>query len=301
MTSGSSEIEHGFPHLHTVRAAVHALFTRLSHDTVSTFDTSVLPVDVAFDETEDLHLGAQRVARALVRQLHLPDARMVITFREMEHAANVELTAGPAYFIELNDRFATHRTDIGAALAHEVMHICLHRLDLSFPGTRDNEILTDTATTYLGAGWLLLDAYREHGPFSQKLGYLTPEEFGYVLALRARFFGEDPAPWFTSPQAYEAYTAGAERAARDRRRPPLAGAGWAARLRYAKDRRAAREPGRTARPAAAAGGDGYAFEGPSPLRVTFPCPACHQRIRVPVRGRLQARCGLCKTLLDCDT
>lgn len=301
VTSGSSEIEHGFPHLDTVRAAVHALFTRLSHDTVSTFDTSVLPVDVAFDETEDLHLGAQRVARALVRQLHLPDARMVITFRAMEHAANVELTAGPEYFIELNDRFATHREDIGAALAHEVMHICLHRLDLSFPGTRDNEILTDTATTYLGAGWLLLDAYREHGPFSQKLGYLTPEEFGYVLAKRARFFGEDPAPWFTSPQAYEAYTAGAERAARELRRPPLAGAGWAARLRYAKDRRAAREPGRTARPAAADAGDGYAFEGPSPLRVSFPCPACHQRIRVPVRGRLQARCGLCKTLLDCET
>ncbi|MEU5543089.1 hypothetical protein AB0G85_11975 [Streptomyces sioyaensis] len=297
MTTGSSEIEHGFPHLDTVRAAVHALFTRLSYDTVSTFATSVLPVDVAFDESEDLHLGAQRVARALVRQLHLPDARMVITFREMEHAANVELTAGPEYFIELNDRFTKHRKDIGAALAHEVMHICLHQLDLSFPGTRDNEILTDTATTYLGAGWLLLDAYREHGPFSQKLGYLTPEEFGYVLAKRARFFDEDPAPWFTSPQAYDAYTAGAERAGRDLRRPPLAGAGWAARLRYAKDRRAAQ--GRTGRPAAA--GDGYAFEGPSPLRVSFPCPACHQRIRVPVRGRLQARCTLCKTLLDCDT
>ncbi|MCF3173276.1 hypothetical protein IPZ61_08095 [Streptomyces sioyaensis] len=297
MTTGSSEIEHGFPHLDTVRAAVHALFTRLSYDTVSTFATSVLPVDVAFDESEDLHLGAQRVARALVRQLHLPDARMVITFREMEHAANVELTAGPEYFIELNDRFTKHRKDIGAALAHEVMHICLHRLDLSFPGTRDNEILTDTATTYLGAGWLLLDAYREHGPFSQKLGYLTPEEFGYVLAKRARFFGEDPAPWFTSPQAYDAYTAGAERAGRDLRRPPLAGAGWAARLRYAKDRRAAQ--GRTGRPPAA--GDGYAFEGPSPLRVSFLCPACHQRIRVPVRGRLQARCTLCKTLLDCDT
>ncbi|REK89658.1 hypothetical protein DY245_14525, partial [Streptomyces inhibens] len=76
-------------------------------------------------------------------------------------------------------------------------------------------------------------------------------------------------------------------------------AGWAARLRYAKDRRAAQDPRRAQRPAGP--GDGYVFEGPSPLRVSFPCPACHQRIRVPVRGRLQARCGLCKTLLDCDT
>ncbi|GAA5612431.1 hypothetical protein Spla01_03593 [Streptomyces platensis] len=299
VTTGGRAIEHGYPHLDTVRSALHALFKRLSYDTVRTFDTSVLPVDVAFGEDEDLHLGAQRVAGAMIRQLHLPDARAVITFREMEHAANVELTAGPEYFIELNDRFRTHRKDIGAALAHEVTHVALHRLDLAFPGTRDNEILTDTAAAYLGAGWLLLDAYREHGPFSQKLGYLTPEEFGYVLAKRARFFGEDPAPWFTSPQAYDAYTAGAARARQDLRRPPLAGAGWAARLRYAKDRRAAQDPRRTGRPAATA--EGYAFEGPSPLRVSFPCPACHQRIRVPVRGRLQARCGLCKTLLDCDT
>ncbi|MCZ0995829.1 hypothetical protein O1L44_26065 [Streptomyces noursei] len=303
MTTGGSGIAHGFPHLDTVRAALTALFRRLSHDTVSTFPTSVLPVDVAFDDTEDVHLGAQRIARAMVRQLHLPDARIVITFREMEHAATVELTAGPEYFVELNDRFRRHRKDIGAALAHEVTHVWLHRLDLSFPGTRDNEILTDTAAAYLGAGWLLLDAYREHGPFSQKLGYLTPEEFGYVLAKRADFFAEDPAPWFTSPQAYDAYTAGRARARQDARRPPLAGAGWAARLRYA--RTAAPPRTRTAPP------------GPPPAPVTatpsspppapgaaagvVPCPTCWQRIRVPVRGHLQARCGLCKTLLDCDT
>ncbi|MFE6685417.1 hypothetical protein ACFVFQ_02965 [Streptomyces sp. NPDC057743] len=303
MTTGGSEIAHGFPHLDTVRAALTALFRRLSHDTVSTFPTSVLPVDVAFDDAEDLHLGAQRVARAMVHHLHLPDARIVLTFREMEHAATVELTAGPEYFVELNDRFRRHRKDIGAALAHEVTHVWLHRLDLSFPGTRDNEILTDTAASYLGAGWLLLDAYREHGPFSQKLGYLTPEEFGYVLAKRADFFGEDPSPWFTSPQAYDAYTAGRARSRQDARRPPLAGAGLAARLRYARDRRAVTARPRTTAPAAGPGG-GYAFESAGPgatLRVSFPCPTCCQRIRVPVRGRLQARCGLCKSLLDCDT
>ncbi|MFJ6751819.1 hypothetical protein ACIQNI_27090 [Streptomyces sp. NPDC091266] len=297
MATGDNDIAHGFPHIGTVRTALTALYKRLSYDTVSTFAASVLPVDVAFDDSEDLHLGAQRVAGAMVRHLRLPDARTVVSFREMEHAANVELTAGPEYFIELNERFKHHRKDIGAALAHEVMHVYLHRLDLALPGTRDNEILTDTATTYLGAGWLLLDAYREHGPFSQKLGYLTPEEFGYVLAKRALFFGEDPAPWFTSPQAYDAYTAGLGRAREDARQPPLAAAGWQARRHYARDRRAAAGRGHGGR----SHGDGYAFEGTAPLRVSFPCPTCHQRIRVPVRGRLQARCGLCKTLLDCDT
>jgi hypothetical protein len=295
-------VEHGYPHLDTVRDAVTALYRRLSHDTVHRFATSVAPVDVAFCDTDDLHLGAQRVARELVRHFRLPDARMIVGFREMEHAANVELTAGPEYFIELNDRFRTHRRDIGAALAHEIMHVFLHRVDLAFPGTRDNEILTDTATTYLGAGWLLLDAYREDASSSQKLGYLTPEEFGYVLAKRALLFGEDPSTWFTSAQAYTAYVKGRERARLDERQPPLTAAGWAGRRRYARDRRHAQEAA-TAPASVAAASAPYTFvpEGPGPLRVTFACPTCLQRIRVPVRGRVRARCGLCRTVLECDT
>ncbi|MEV8479589.1 hypothetical protein [Streptomyces sp. NPDC051173] len=285
------EIAHGFPHLDTVHAAITALYKRLSYDTVHSFAASVLPVDVAFSDDENPYLGVQRVAGAMVRHLRLPDARMIVSFREMRHAGSVELAAGPEYFIELNSRFKTHRKDIGAALAHEVMHVYLHRLDLGFPGTRDNEILTDTAAAYLGSGWLLLDAYRESSVSTQKLGYLTPEEFGYVLAKRALAFGEDPAPWFTSPQAYDAYVKGVARARRDGQRPPLAAAGRLGRHRYARDRRSAHSS-----PAG-----GYAFEGHDPLRVSFPCPTCHQRLRVPVQGRLRARCGLCGSVLDCDT
>jgi hypothetical protein len=304
--SVGSEVVHGYPHLATVRAAITAVYRRLSAEGLYAYGTSVAPADVAFADADDLHLGAQRVAHALVQQLRLPEARMIVSFREMEHAASVELAAGPEYFIELNDRFRTHRQDIGAALAHEITHVLLHRLGLSFPGTRDNEILTDTVTAYLGAGWLLLDAYREDGVTSQKLGYLTPEEFGYVLAKRALAFDEDPSPWFTSPQAYTAYTRGRADALRDGRRPPLTAAGRVGRHRYAKDRRAAQDrPG--ARPVAPAAPEvPYAFEGGGGpggpgLRVSFPCPTCHQRIRVPVRGRVRARCGLCRTVLECDT
>ncbi|MET4921534.1 hypothetical protein P3L51_04030 [Streptomyces sp. PSRA5] len=304
--TNGSPVVHGYPHLDTARAAITALYRRLSDDGVRQYDTSVAPADVAFADHDDLHLGVQRVARALVQQLHLPDARMIVSFREMEHAASVELTAGPEYFIELNDRFRTHRRDIGAALAHEITHVLLHRLGLSFPGTRDNEILTDTVTTYLGAGWLLLDAFREDRDSSQKLGYLTPEEFGYVLAKRAIVFNEDPSIWFTSPQGYTAYTKGKAQAVRDEQQPPLTTAGWSGRHRYAKDRRYALDhPGEPGSGSGSGSGDtgrAYAFEtladGP---RVSFPCPTCHQRIRVPVRGRVRARCQLCHTVLDCDT
>lgn len=293
IVANGSEVVHGFPHLDTVHGAITALYRRLSVDGVLAYPASVTPADVALRDDEDLHLGVQRVARTLVRHLRLPEARMVVTFRDMEPAATVELAAGPEYFVELNDRFRRHRRDAGAALAHEITHVLLHRLDLAFPGRRENELLTDTVTTYLGAGWLLLDAFREDEVSSQKLGYLTPEEFGYVLALRALVFGEDPSPWFSSPQAYEAYALGRDRALREARRPPLAGAGWARRHRYVKERRHGH-----------AGPDApYAFEGAgASLRVSFACPTCHQRIRIPAAGRrrLRARCGLCRTVLDCE-
>ncbi|MCX4720316.1 hypothetical protein OG818_31825 [Streptomyces virginiae] len=294
----SGHIEHGFPHLATVRASITALFRRLSADGIRAYDTSFAPADAAFDAGDD-HLGAQRVAAATVRALRLPDARMVVSCREMEQAATVELAAGPEYFVEVDDRFRTHRRDLAAALAHEVTHVLLHRLDLRSPGTAENEILTDTAAAYLGAGWLLLDAYREDALTHQRFGYLTPEEFGYVLAKRAALFGEDPATWFTSPQAYEAYVRGRALTERDHRRAPLTAAGPLARRRYAKARRAGAGAG-----AGPADGSAYRFEqdgSGAGLRVSFPCPVCAQRLRVPVCGRLRARCGLCATVLDCTT
>lgn len=304
-TMSENAVQHGFPHLPTVRRSINALYRRISADAVRSYGTSVPAFSAVDLQAEgELVLGVQSVARSLVRHLRLPDARVIVSFREMTHAGEVELAAGPEYFVDLNARFRDHQEDIAAVLAHEITHVYLHRLDLTFPGTRDNEILTDTAAAYLGVGWLLLDAYRESSLYRQKLGYLTPEEYGYVLAKRAEVFDEDPSPWFTSAQAYDAYVAGRAEAGRDRRRPPLAGGGWAERWRYTKDRRQARELLRGAPAGATASApndaDSYAFEGGSRLRVSFPCPVCRQRIRVPAGGRLRARCGVCHTVLDCD-
>ncbi|MFF1559968.1 hypothetical protein [Streptomyces sp. NPDC058279] len=286
-------IVHGFPHLDTVRKAITALFRRLSYEGVLTYAASLAPADAAFGPDDDLYLGAHRVASAVVRALRLPEARMVVAFRTMREAAAVELTAGPEYFVEVNDRFRTHRRDLAAALAHEAAHVLLHRLDLRFPTTAENEILTDTTAAYLGVGWLLLDAYREDALTHQKLGYLTPEEFGYVLAKRGRLLGEDPSTWFTGPHAYDAYVRGRALADRDHRRPPLAAAPWSERRRYARDRRAG-----TAAPQAP-----YRFEDPGAgRRVSFACPVCAQWLRLPAgRGSFTARCGLCRTELDVDT
>ncbi|MEV6203503.1 hypothetical protein AB0M64_26540 [Streptomyces sp. NPDC051771] len=283
-------VEHGFPHREAVRASLTALYRRLGPTGVDRYPTSVTAADVALSPGEDPLLGATRIAGVLVRHLRLPEARMVVSFRAMEHAATVEPAAGPEYFVELNERFRGRPRDIGAALAHEITHVLLHRLGLGFPDGERNEILTDVVTAYLGAGWLLLDAFRQDGAESQKLGYLTPEEFGWVLARRAELFDEDPSPWFTSAAAYEAWRRGRAEARRERRLPPLAAAGWTARRRYAHDRRLGR----------AAPDAPYAFTGGAPATgVTFPCPVCHQRLRVPAGRTVRARCRLCGAVHDC--
>jgi hypothetical protein len=281
-----------------VRDSLTALYRRVSGDGVARFAASVRPEVVEFPDSEDPYLGAQRIAGAMVRHLGLPDARMVVSYRDMPHAGSVELAAGPEYFVELNSRFREDRRDVGAALAHEVTHVYLHRLGMRRPELWQDEILTDTAAAYLGAGWLLLDSYREEPALrgervlmaAYKLGYLTPEEFGYVLAKRALAFGDDIEPWFRSPQARDAYRAGLDRARQDLRRAPLAAAGWSARRRYLRDRRML------------AAAPDYSFaEGPGGVRVAFSCPVCHQRLRVPCRGRVRVRCAPCRTELDCDT
>ncbi len=307
---GAGPVERGFPHLATVRTALTALYRRVSYDTVAGFAASVLPVQVEIRPDADLRLATQDVARVMVRHLRLPRARIVVTFRDMVHAGSVELAAGPEYFVELNDRFTRDRRDIGACLAHEVTHVYLHRLDLWWPGTRDNEILTDTVAAFLGAGWLLLDAFREESVVrgerlvrtASKLGYLTPEEFGYVLAVRARVFGEDVEPWLSSPEARTAYREGARAAARECRTAPLAGAGWAGRRRFAAAvRRAGQELRTGGRDGVEVDGLLFQGDGAGPRRVSFACPTCHQWLRVPLGRRLRARCVLCRSEWDCET
>ncbi|WP_103503726.1 MULTISPECIES: hypothetical protein [Streptomyces] len=292
------DVERGFPHLAEVRSALTTLYRELSPDRVRGFGVSVLPVDVAFDDDEDLTAGVRRIAGVMVRHLGLPDVPVEVRFREMAEAAWVEPSDGGAYTVELNQRFDAHRRDIGAVLAHEVTHVFLHRAGLSLTDTGADEILTDTAAAYLGCGWLLLDAFRQDALTSQKLGYLTPEEYGYVLAKRSLAIGEDPRVWFTSPQAYDAYGKGLRRAEHDAAQPPLVTAGWAARRGYEAQRGLARS-GR-----ATPGVGAYRFEADrdgAGQRVVFDCPVCAGRLRLPVRGPVRARCGVCRTVLECDT
>ena len=249
---------------------------------------------------KDPIIGVQHLASTIVRHFRLPDARMIVSFRELDHAGQVELASGPEYFIELHARYRNRPADIAAVLAHEVAHVFLHRSGLRFADTLENEILTDTVAAYLGAGWLILNAYKVSSTSIEKIGYLTPEEFGYVLGKRAIAFREDMASWFTGAAA-RAFEDGLETARNDHRRAPLIDADPRARRRYRKECRLARKL--TALQSIrrfSLSFDDYRFDGPGIVRVTFECPRCHQKVRLSATGRMTARCTLCGASFRCE-
>lgn len=210
------------------------------------------------------------------------------------HAGRVTLGAWQRdeYFVEIDSWIVARRRDLGAVLAHELTHVFLQHHDLRY----EDEILTDTTAVYLDVGWPLLNAYRagyaysysDPDTYSQRLGYLSPEEYGYILGRRAIRFGEDPLPLLTSIDGQRAYKQGYAPALCDWDVPPLASAAASSRRRYEKDRsRVQRRLDRgTPRPYDAARSDRYTFSGRSPLKVTFACPGlrrAHPSARVHPR------------------
>jgi len=275
-----------FDRLGDVRGSIHELYTRLSGPAVKAFGTLVLP-----PPGPDPLIEAQRAAAALTRHLGIGDARVIVGFSTLgAHVGEVELGPGPEYFVTLSAHYQDDPRDIPAILAHEVMHVFLHRRGIQHADPARNEILTDTATLYLGIGRPMLAAYRVdvlRGTYTRRrttsrVGYLSPPEMGYVLAKRALAFGEDDRPPGRGVAA-GAYRLGHQRALEDYARPPLAGAD---RRRYEQDRRAGRSTGE------------YHFEGG---KVAFACPACGQGTRLPLNRTVRARCPVCRSVFACQT
>jgi hypothetical protein len=274
-----------FDRIDDVRSSIHELYARLSGPAVKAFGPLILP-----RPGDDPLLEAQRTAAAMTRHLGIGDARVIVAFGPLGgHVGEVELGPGPEYFVTLSPHYRDDPRDIPAVLAHEVTHVFLHRHGIRHADPARNEILTDTATLYLGLGRPMLAAYRVdvvEGRYTRRrttfrVGYLSPPEMGYVLAKRALAFGEEAGRF--DGVAATAYRTGHRQALEDYARPPLAGAD---RRRYEQDKRAGRSTG------------DYRFEDG---KVVFACPACGHGTRLPLNRAVQARCATCGSLFSCRT
>jgi hypothetical protein len=295
-----------YPHLPAIHKSIHALYRHLSAPRVRSFNESIQFGQLFAGAYPEPSLAVQQIAKKMASFLGLQIGPIIVTFRDdLEVPGRVELTRDSHFFVDVCSAYRGSPRDVAAILAHEVAHIFLHRAGLSLEGSED-EILTDTTAAYLGLGWLALDSYavnfEQVNPQNTRLtkrqfGYLTPEECGYVLAKRALVFGELPANWLRRVEGKYAYEQGYSLAFQEYRVPPLASALSQEQREYAKRRRRAQR---------ARGGShrydhtAYDFEGNGILRVSFPCPVCFQRLRIPVReGEIVVHCPVCGGRFDC--
>ena len=232
----------------------------------------------------DSLIATQQIARHIALLYRLRIGSIVVTFvSNLDRPGRIELSNSDDFFVELHSDYRRQYEQVAAILVHEVAHIFCHRYKLSIGNTFEDEVLTDTTAVYLGAGVPILNAFTEESDCSPEtpngkkvsyFGYITPDEFGYLLAKRHSTFGDDPTSFLKTSPGNEAYKCGRERAQRDFC-PPLLSAPLFARVAFRAKRYLTSE-------------------------VVFGCPTCFQRLRLPTRrGTILVKCPTCHDRLIC--
>jgi DNA-directed RNA polymerase subunit RPC12/RpoP len=47
--------------------------------------------------------------------------------------------------------------------------------------------------------------------------------------------------------------------------------------------------------------NGCQFDVSDGMKVVFECPACSQKLRLPIKKKTEARCGACQSFFKCQT
>jgi len=271
-----------FPNLELVNESVLLLYRSLRAAYIKKeFSTNLLPATVLDCVWNDPVIATQTLARHIALHFRLAISTVVVTFTSnLPMPGRVELSNSSSFFIDID---AEHQSDpecISAILAHEIAHIFLHRHRIRVEPESRNEVLTDTTAAYLGCGVLIMSAaWKSSKGHSQHFGYLTLDEFGYLLAKRDLFFGHDSSGCFSPGVKLESYCAGRERLR------------WECANRPFVPRR---DPGRLTR----------WVEGKlrrqNAAATVFRCPCCTQSLRIPSAGSvLSVHCPTCDSSFRC--
>jgi hypothetical protein len=313
-------IPHGFPNLPVIQRSIADLHKRFPGVELLglQFPSSLSPAINDAIRVGHPVVAVKNIVGTILRHFHLPAGSIEVRFiDDLQEPARITRKQGGGRLVEIR---ASLMGDLGtiALVAHELAHFFLDTANLRYRDTFENEVLTDTASTYLGAGWSVLNAYKRSVSVSamwdrfnnrhvtttttseSKLGYLTPEEFGYILARRCYITREDLLPWIERVEGKMALAVGVSRFHLELRQPPLAAAGPLRRLKY-----------KYAVWRASAGKDNelrvydyvdFSIEATSSKRVLFRCPRCTQQLRIPVGVELaQVTCKNCKDTFRCSS
>lgn len=305
-----------YPNMRRIKESIKALYKHLSSEGIQSFSRSISPQQILINPKEDSVIATHQLASLIVNHLMLPDGSILVNYRKsLEHAGQVELTPENEYLVEINARYKDSYRDVIAILSHEITHVFLYRAKLFFPDQYDNEILTDTTSVYLGVGWLSLNAFRltetrESNSYGQsyvryqeqRLGYLTPEEFGYVLGKRSIVFKEKVNNYIKSSAAKDAFRRGLQRARIESKQAPLKNCGLFKRILYQWHQKRIIDLSHAGNlKGSTRSFDGYQFDISDEIKVVFECPVCSQKLRLPIKKNIVAHCNICQANLNCKT
>lgn len=303
-----ARIRRGYEHLPSVNRHIAMLYRELGCDFIS--GASPIPPGKIPTVGAAVGIGADGsildyadvVTRTFIEHLGLPDAKIDVSYRDMKNPGRVTFVPGQAYKVEIAE--SVPKVDYTAVLAHEILHVFLRRRRIVIAETFQNELLTDTATAYLGLGGLLLNAFRRDGDIVRQYGYLSPDELGYVINRRARDLDEPVIDqWLSSPLAAEALRGSRARVAANFATPPLAASPIGVQLKYQLNKKRnlrAHQKGITG--ISTWYEDRYRFELSSDsLKVILRCPVCLQQLRISVGQSVRIRCQGCRYIMACRT
>lgn len=171
-----------------LRERINYLYDTLAED-IENKSHIFKPSEDFYHSTIDKRIAIQNMARQLIVKLDLCKeiGVVLVSFEnELKVPGQVELSNDRDFFISLNKNLMNSSREVGAVLAHEIMHIYLNKKRLYFKNEVENEKIVDMCTILYGFGIVVMngmsETIKDESRERRYYGYLEPSEFGYLFA-----------------------------------------------------------------------------------------------------------------------
>ena len=278
---------HGLANVETIKKAITHLYTHFGSAHINSYqsDFGALAEDTRY--SGDMIVATQKLASDIASHYRLPITTVIVNYSStLSSPGRVELGRGNEFFVELHANYRSKLNAVAGILAHEIAHIFLHRLGASWEDQKTNEILTDTTAVYLGFGvtimnatiYLTKNAGKSTEITREYFGYLSPDEFGYLLARRDDAFNLNSRGKIGQPQWIKAYDNGLRKMRCEQNKRPFLPRPWYEKIfTYLVNRKVS-----------------------VPDKVKLECLKCSKNLRVPTNNKkIVVKCPNCDTRFFC--
>ena len=281
----------GFDNLEIIDRSILVLFQNLTPQLIKKFAQAAPVAELYRAPWTDPIKETQEIARSIMRYFGIKNSAVKVTFDpRLTVPGKIKIGISDVYFVDIHAEYKNQRNVVIAILAHEVTHIFLHKHQIKFETTAEDEILTDTTAAFLGFGPSMLNvAYNritrtDNGISTSKfiLGYLSVDEFGYVIAKRNHYFGTASPLQIAPGLPSEGYESGKRLVESIRSQRPFTERDlfdrlcWWIKSLFAPNQANAKVP------------------------IVFDCQHCSQKLRIPSsRKTLQVKCSTCGSMQVC--